>query len=109
MAVRHATAKRDFSDLAGRIDFVGSGKAGYSALAQGRKAGWPAHVTARLRPQAVTARLRPPVFMSKGGDRKDAKAAKVKKAQLGIGRKILGRKIEKDGESRMVELRMAGE
>jgi DNA-binding response OmpR family regulator len=31
-----ATAKRDFSDLAGQIDFVGSGKAGYYALAQGR-------------------------------------------------------------------------
>lgn len=32
-----ATAKRDFSDLADRIDFVGSGKAGYYALAQGRE------------------------------------------------------------------------
>lgn len=32
-----ATAKRDFSDLADRIDFVGSGKAGYDALAQGQK------------------------------------------------------------------------
>jgi hypothetical protein len=31
-----ATAKRDFSDLAGQIDYVGSGRAGYYALAQGR-------------------------------------------------------------------------